>query len=394
MPWRVPEWRVRSGLRALPLTSLIAGAAGQLVCTSRRCLPPDSSSPGSNGAPINVGKLCYQNIGGAEAFARCGDGEGQRCVKCTNTPPCESWCKPQAKNPTPLGEPCHFDHECGTESDNFVACHLGICRVVVWTGQKCDANDIHSVCLYGVQQCIDGVCQGLSTNQACWDGYPAGRDLDCKIGWYCLRGVCVPQLPNGHTCHGEHPFECVRGHHCNLKGDRTRCVKEYALEPGQLSSNRLLCKTAHISPRMGECGVLPDDDIAGNDCRYDWECGRSDGSSGTCTCKQWWDGSGINGFCELHVADLEKPSFMEFRALQISRCHHNWPAERCAAELEEIELVKKVFEESQPTADPTKIDSCAYDILEYYKAWAVELRICVACVAVPVLHALLLTGQL
>merc|ERR1711908_101956 len=147
-----------------------------------------------------------------------------------------------------------------------------------------------------------------------------------------------------------------------------------------MGSERLLCQTSHINPKMHECGDLPKDDTAGSDCSLDAECARTDGSIGKCRCKQWWPGVGVNGFCELHVADLEKPSFMEFRVMQVERCHHDWSDQRCAAELGETELMKKVLEERQPTADPTQIDSCAYDILAYYKARAPALRVRISLV--------------
>lgn len=296
-------------------------------------------------------QLCYTNIGGTESFARCADPAAPYCARCTTVPPCESWCEAEVYTPLPLGSPCHLDRQCG--GDPFAACHLGVCRRALWAGQRCDPQDPLSVCLYGLQRCTGGLCEGLGTNEACWDGYPAGLDLDCKPGWYCLRSVCVPQLPDGHTCYGEHPSECIRGHRCNLWSSRPRCTAELSLPIGVRASDRRLCTTAHADSRTGECAALPADDISGGDCRSSADCVRAEGYFGECKCKLWWQGLGTPGFCELSVAESQRPSYLEFFNLSVQHCHHDWSEERCAVEIQETELLTMVLRERSATADPT-----------------------------------------
>lgn len=332
-----------------------------MQCASRGCLPEDTAERGQK-------KLCFTTTGAAESFARCPGDRSNSCVRCSQEPPCESWCEEAVDETKELGEPCHFDRECALEG--FVQCHLGLCRTVTWTGQTCEATSAHSMCLYGQQACVNGRCSGLGTNQPCWDGYPDGRDLDCRIGWYCLRGVCVPQLPNAHTCYGEHPNECIRGHRCNLANERPQCTEEYSLEVGMRSSTIHLCSTSHISPRTLECAEVPLQQNLGVDCYEQSDCVRSDNSPGICVCKQWWDGVGAPGFCEIIMPHKQRPAFMEFWNMRKLRCHHNWPDERCARELGEHPLYMRVKEESQASADRTVIEECAYDVLDVVKTMA------------------------
>lgn len=342
--------------------------APQLVCPTRSCLPEDTAQRVATKARKST-KLCYTSTGTAETFARCPGGVN-KCVKCSKEPPCESWCEEDNYTPKELGEPCHFDRECGI--GGFEACQLGLCRLVVWTGQKCDPSDVHSMCQFGAQACVKGRCAGLGQNQPCWDGYPDGRDLDCRIGWYCLRGFCVPQLPPGHTCYSEHSDECIRGYRCNQpgKGRRPQCTQEYSLKIGMTTSSALFCETSHMSPRTGECAPVPPASEFGKDCNNDEDCARSDNSPGHCACKQWWTGYGAPGYCEMIIPERKKPSFMEFWQLRRMKCHHSWPAERCALELGEHALYLRVREESQASADPTLIEECAYDVLDVVKSQA------------------------
>lgn len=340
----------------LLLAWLASSTAAELICPVRTCLPEDSSE--------HEGKtqLCYTNLGEIESFAQCVDAATPSCTRCSSTPPCESWCEADVYKPLPLGSPCHLDRQCG--GDPFAACHFGVCRRALWAGQRCDAADPLSVCLFGQQRCDGGVCVGLGTNEECWDGYPAGFDLDCKLGWYCLRSLCVPQLPNGHTCFGENPNECIRGHRCNLAGKRPQCTRVFSLPIGARTSDRRLCATAHANPRTSECAVAPPDAIKGGDCRTDADCARSDGSSGQCRCKLWWQGTGLPGFCEFFVPEVRRPSYMEFHTLQIKYCHHDWPEERCAIEMEETELMDLLSSERKATADPTApVPDCARSII-------------------------------
>lgn len=330
-----------------------------LICPSRRCLPEDPSQGGAG-----LGTLCFTNTGREEAFAQCDDQGRPHCTKCTTTPPCESWCEADTYEPLLLGSWCHLDHECG--GTEFAGCHLGLCRRILWAGQRCSA-DVNTVCLYGAQQCTDGLCQGLGSNEPCWDGYPGGLDLDCKMGWYCLRARCVPQLPNGHTCRGEHPNECLTGHRCNLKGSRPHCTAEYSLPEGVLSSDPQLCRSSHIDPRTDECAEAIRYNGGGGECYANKDCALGDGSYGTCKCKQWWNGVGAPGFCEFETPDIKKPSFMALWALMKAHCHHNWSEERCAIEIGEQDLLMMVQSERRTTADPTlPIPTCAKGFIPVY----------------------------
>ncbi|CAJ1448860.1 unnamed protein product [Effrenium voratum] len=60
------------------------------------------------------------------------------------------------------------------------------------------------------------------------------------------------------------------------------------------------------------------------------------------------------GYCELLVPELLRPAFLEFRNYALQGCHHDWPEERCAAELLKMELLEMVKRERQATADPTR----------------------------------------
>jgi len=216
----------------------------------------------------------------------------------------------------------------------------------------------------------DGICGGLGTNQPCWDGYPGGLDLDCQIGWYCLRGVCVPQLPNLHTCRGEHPNECIRGHRCNLAGKRPQCSPSYSLEDGALSSDRHLCLSSHIDPRTNVCAPVPPYDGGGSECRSEGDCLRGDGSYGLCQCKEWWNGEGEPGYCELSLPDRDKPSALELWKLRVASCHHDWSEDRCAIEIGESDLLTMVLRERQATADPTlPVPDCARGVLAVFDAF-------------------------
>eukprot|EP00747_Dinoflagellata_sp_TGD_P211155 gnl/TRDRNA2_/TRDRNA2_84356_c0_seq1.p1 gnl/TRDRNA2_/TRDRNA2_84356_c0~~gnl/TRDRNA2_/TRDRNA2_84356_c0_seq1.p1 ORF type:complete len:391 (-),score=27.35 gnl/TRDRNA2_/TRDRNA2_84356_c0_seq1:34-1206(-) len=340
----------------VPLVSDAAMHNLPMWCPSRFCLPEDTSR--------SEGTLCYTNTGTSQAFAQCPDSENLSCEMCTTTPPCESWCEEDRYEPKRIGETCHLDRECKHKASGyFAACHLGMCQHVKWPGQLCDPNDEDSICLFGAQRCVEGRCVGLGTNEPCWDGYSDGLDLDCKSGWYCLNMICVPQLPAGHTCYGGHPDECLRGHRCNLSGDRPQCVAEYSLPDGVLSSDTRLCYSSHIDPRSGECNQYPPTDAGGSDCYTDEDCTRSDGSIGDCACKEWWDGNGAPGFCQLAVPDVEKPAFMELWQLRKEFCHHNWPDDRCAYELEEPSLLTRVIQERQATSDPTEVPKCAHELL-------------------------------
>ncbi|CAJ1350043.1 unnamed protein product [Effrenium voratum] len=62
------------------------------------------------------------------------------------------------------------------------------------------------------------------------------------------------------------------------------------------------------------------------------------------------------GYCELLVPELLRPAFLEFRNYALQGCHHDWPEERCAAELLKMELLEMVKRERQATADPTRED--------------------------------------
>lgn len=332
-----------------------AGTGLDLICTKRQCLPENKAGSEAGGA-----QLCYTNTGGTEAYATCKDDNAKFCTQCSTTPPCESTCEGRPFSVRQLGSSCHFDHECGGQ---FVACHAGICRRVLWTDQKCNAKDDNDICAFGRLQCIRGRCSGLKTNELCWDGYPGGLDLDCQTGWYCLRGRCVPQLPKDHTCLGVHSNECVRGFQCNLAPDSRRCTAEYSLPDYVRSSNQDLCMSAHIDPRTGECSRLPPYLNGGGDCRSSDDCRRLDSSKGSCACKRWWDGSGAAGFCELAVPATERPSWMKFWRLRNERCHPDWPDERCARELGELPLYKQVVHEREASADPTSVPECAADLL-------------------------------
>jgi len=284
-----------------------AGTGLDKICTKRQCLPENTA-----GSQVGA-QLCYTNTGGTEAYAKCEADDAKFCTQCSTTPPCESTCEGQSFQVQPLGSSCHFDHECGGD---FVACHDGICRRVLWTDQKCNAGDENDICAFGRLQCIRGRCN-----------------------------------------------ECVRGFACNLATNSLVCTAEYSLPDFVRSSNPDLCQSAHVHPVTGECSRLPPYINGGGDCRSPDDCRRLDTSKGSCACKRWWDGTGASGFCELAVPATERPSWMKFWRLRNEQCHPNWSDERCSRELAEYDLYKQIVHEREASADPTSVPECAADLL-------------------------------
>lgn len=331
-----------------------------LVCPARECLPKDTANR------ENGDTLCYTSTGHTQAFAQCNNPAKPVCTMCTTGPPCESWCEAEVYEALPMGSPCHLDRECG--GDALAQCHVGTCKRVLWAGQACDARDEHSVCINGGLQCVQGICQGLGTNEPCWDGYPDGQDLDCKVGWYCLRGVCVPQLPDKHTCRGDHPNECLIGHLCNLQAERPQCMREFSLPVGAAASSNRLCESSTLGNGGRECiAAFPFDLGSGAECFSADDCKREDGTNGECSCKRWWSGEGAPGFCEWQAPHRQRPWEWQLYQKRIASCHHAWPEERCVAELGEEALYELVERERQATSDPTlPIPSCATDIITFF----------------------------
>lgn len=156
---------------------------------------------------------------------------------------------------------------------------------------------------------------------------------------------------------------------------------------GMRSSDNRLCNSFHVDPASSECAAAPPYDSSGGECRSAAECAYADGSLGTCKCKRWWDGFGAPGFCELLLPDLERPAYMEFRRLKNSGCHHNWPLDRCAVELDKENLLELVRREAQATADPTRqVPACAHDILPQLEVPSATVR--VRWISLPLLFAI------
>ena len=124
-----------------------------------------------------------------------------------------------------------------------------------------------------------------------------------------------------------------------------------------------LCMSGHQSPDTGECAAF-EVSYDSKDCESHEDCRRKDGSIGTCKCKQWWDGNGAPGFCELHIPDTSKPALSRYWELRVERCHHQWTDERCAAEEEQLDLLRQVNAEKDATQDPTRVPDCGLLILD------------------------------
>eukprot|EP00913_Durusdinium_trenchii_P011742 g11028.t1 len=141
-------------------------------------------------------------------------------------------------------------------------------------------------------------------------------------------------------------------------------------------------------PPGEECATLPDvvtvngkPTVSGRDCLTDSECLRPDNSLGRCLCKQWWEGAGTAGYCELSELQVWKPAFKcldehswvikgsedgwNRNQAAIVACHHDWSEERCAAEIGLEEVLATVRRDSAAlSSDPTEIKSCATELLE------------------------------
>eukprot|EP00913_Durusdinium_trenchii_P025548 g23979.t1 len=157
---------------------------------------------------------------------------------------------------------------------------------------------------------------------------------------------------------------CLQGHLCNLAASRPQCTAENSLDPGEAANSPRLCRSSHLDVRSMECAAVPLDDSSGGECKASSDCVRADGTVGECVCKRWWN-RGLPGYCELLVPDLQRPALMDFRKRALAGCHHNWPEDRCAAELDKLELLELVKRERQATADPTReVPECAHGIIQ------------------------------
>lgn len=329
-------------------------------CPVRTCLPTDDTQ----WPPI-----CFSEteapppaLTRRQSFASCPKSHPY-CSYCVEEPPCESRCSDQSEVRRPLGSACTFHEQCGGQ---FAKCLQGVCRRALHTHQACSLDDPNDVCVFGQRSCFRGKCQGLRSGDACsWQ--PEGRDIDCKPGWYCFLGVCAPQLPDGHTCAGQHPRECVRECRCNMALDSPKCVRQYTLDLGATSGDVTLCKSNHIDPERKVCALEPEilyhlgqPVVKGVDCTDDSECPRADGSLGVCACKRWFsEDGGTPGYCELYVPSSGRPSFKRFWMSQVLDCHHDWSEERCAAELGLEDVLADINQEIvESSSDPTRVQQC------------------------------------
>ncbi|CAK9031557.1 unnamed protein product [Durusdinium trenchii] len=282
--------------------------------------------------------------------------------------PGESRCETLAAAKRPPGAECYYDQDC---DGPFSRCLQRVCRRALLTHQSCSVSDENDLCVTGQRLCFRGHCAGLESGAPC-SAQVEGADIDCNLGWYCFLGVCTPQLPVGHTCTGLHSNECLGGYRCNLALDIPRCLREFSLALGATSSTGRLCMSNHVDPIHQECATLPDvvtvngkPTVSGRDCLTDSECLRPDNSLGRCLCKQWWEGAGTAGYCELSELQVWKPAFKRFWEAAIVACHHDWSEERCAAEIGLEEVLATVRRDSAAlSSDPTEIKSCATELLE------------------------------
>jgi len=315
----------------------------------------------------------------SQSFASC-PADVPHCEYCATEPPCESRCRPEPLARLPPGADCYFDEQC---SGAFARCLQRVCRRVLHTHQRCDASDPNDVCAFGRKTCFRGRCQGLGTGEPC-STHLEGRDIDCSPGWHCFLGSCAPQLPTGHSCTGQHPSECVRGHRCNLAMARPRCIREYTLDIGEPSSDPRLCKSNHVHPVERSCSEVPDlvfrfgkAVVSARDCTEDSECLRADSSVGLCACKRWWDGLGTPGYCELAVQDSSRPAFKRFWEASLRLCHHDWSPERCAREADLVDVLRQINNEKDRfSTDPTQVKQCASSMLatEFFAVGSAPLR--------------------
>jgi len=332
-------------------------------CPARRCLPPDDSQ---------VPPLCFSETEATphrqatQSFAKCPDASAH-CYFCITDPPCETHCSAAPKALQPLGGSCSHDEQC---DGHFGRCLQRVCRRALFTFQACNHEDSNDVCIFGQKSCFRGRCQGLRSGSPC-NWRPEGRDIDCNPGWYCQLGVCSPQLPAGHRCTGQHPGECVRGYRCNLGLEVPLCVRQYTLDIGGTSSVPSVCKSNHVDPRKQVCAEEPpllymfeEPVVSGKDCTQASDCPRSDTSLGRCVCKRWWDGEGQPGYCELMVQSSGRPSFKRFWQESMQLCHHDWSQERCARELDLVDMLKEINADVMNASnDPTEVPTCGAKML-------------------------------
>lgn len=354
---------------ALAAAAWIVATEEAVQCEQRTCLPDDTTQ----NPPICYKKTALTLQMGAESFALCPE-DAAYCSLCHADPPCESRCERSPPQQRPPGADCYYDADC---AGPFSRCLQRICRRALLTHQACSVSDENDLCITGQRVCFRGRCAGLVSGSPCGANVE-GTDIDCNLGWYCFLGVCTPQLPVGHSCTGIHSNECLNGYRCNLAMSIPRCVQEYSLAMGEASSTGSLCMTNHVDPTSQECATLPAIEmengratVSGRDCLKDSECPRLDASLGQCLCKQWWEGDGLPGYCELSVLQPWRPAFKRFWEAAVVYCHHNWSQERCAAEMGFNEVLTALRRDSAAlSSDPSQIKSCATQLLTLWHAAA------------------------
>mmetsp|Transcript_144499 Transcript_144499/g.255271 ORF Transcript_144499/g.255271 Transcript_144499/m.255271 type:complete len:393 (+) Transcript_144499:83-1261(+) len=348
---------------AVVTTSLLVPAGAQPTCPLRNCLPPDDTQD----PPLCYTQTPATQKPATQAFGKC-PADRKFCEFCTTEPPCESRCRSEPLAGKIPGAACLFDEECRPP---FAKCLQRVCKRALHTFQSCNPDDPNDVCIFGQKSCFRNRCQGLREDEPCFEGHEAGRDIDCNPGWYCYLAVCTAQLPAGHSCSGQHPHECVRGYRCNLALAEPVCVRQYTLNMGETSGNPSLCKSNHVNPQTEKCDRVPDVElrfgkpvVGGRDCTADSQCPRKDGSLGTCSCKQWWDGRGTPGYCELYVQESNRPAFKRFWEAGVRLCHQDWTDERCARETDLVEVLGEINEEKRGKSnDPTTVAECGRSML-------------------------------
>lgn len=343
--------------------TLLAIASAKTQCPLRNCLPPDDTQD----PPLCYTQTPVTQKPATQAFAQCPE-DKKYCEFCTAEPPCESRCRSEPLAGKPPGATCYFDEECRPP---FAKCMQRVCKRALHTHQACNPDDANDVCIFGQKSCFRNRCQGLREGTPCFEGHEDGRDIDCNPGWYCFLGVCTAQLPAGHSCSGLHPHECVRGYRCNLALSQPNCVRQYTLNLDEISGNPSLCKSNHVNPKTKKCATVPELEMrlgkpvfSGRDCHSDSECTRKDGSLGTCSCKQWWEGKGTPGYCELYVQQSNRPAFKRFWEAGVRMCHQDWSDERCAWETQLLEVLGQIKQEMESgTDDPTRVLECGARML-------------------------------
>ena len=129
---------------------------------------------------------------------------------------------------------CPIGHNCVQNIENPSLMYCEPTKMNFVPGLYCD-NSTQCISM----NCVDHVCQGKPIGEIC------SGDVECNVGLYCKDKKCAELEKIGSPCENDHQCEATAG--CNNK----KCVEYLSLDEGEVSNNRLLCKTMFVAEYNG-----------------------------------------------------------------------------------------------------------------------------------------------